>query len=345
MRICYGRRSKRNCLPHLRGVTVLCMPRRAANIRKTSGSATRRRSRHSEAHSPPAKIAPPEFSLAHLTLLQCAPPELVEIAARTGFDYVSLRTIPLGLPTEPKYPLASDRRLLTRTRAALRATGVRLLDIELVRIHPGVDITEYLPALEVAAELRGRHVLSSIWCDDMGFARDRFTELCELARPLGLTVDLEFVTFAGVRTLNDAAGIVAASGCDNAGICLDTLHFDRSGCRVEGLDRLPPNWFHYAQVCDAPDDWSPAEGELKRVAREERLFLGDGGIDVRGILKHLPRIPYSLELPNARMLSQLGPIEFARRCLATARSYLSPHTQVLLAPDRPRARHAALPGR
>ncbi|MGH8301288.1 MAG: sugar phosphate isomerase/epimerase family protein, partial [Steroidobacteraceae bacterium] len=232
-----------------------------------------------------------EFSLAHLTLLDCAPPELTEIAAQAGFDYVSYRPIWLGLPTEPKYPLATDRALLARTRAALGATGVKLLDIELARIYPGVDVRDYLPALEVAAELRGRHLLSSIWCDDMSFARDRFAQLCELARPFGITVHLEFVTFAGVRTLNEAAGIVAASGCDNAGICVDTLHFDRSACTLRQLDRLPSQWFHYAQVCDGPDDWSAEESELKRVAREERLFLGEGGIDVRGILDHLPGIP------------------------------------------------------
>jgi sugar phosphate isomerase/epimerase len=267
--------------------------------------------------------AAPEFSLAHLTLLHCAPPELTEIAARAGYEYVSYRPIALGLATEPQYPLACDRAMLARTKAALRATGVRLLDIELARIYAGVDVAEYLPALEVAAELGGRHVLSSIWCEDMSFARDRFAQLCELAGPLGLTVDLEFVTFAGVRNLSEAAQIVSASGCRNAGICIDTLHFDRSGCKVRELDGLPRKWFHYAQVCDGPEDWSPQERELKRVAREERLFLGEGGIDVRGILEHLPRIPYSLELPNARLLAALGPVEFARRCLQTARRHLA----------------------
>jgi sugar phosphate isomerase/epimerase len=297
------------------------------DMRKTSESATRRRFGQAARHSLAADTTSPEFSLAHLTLLRCAPPELTEIAARAGYEYVSFRPISLGLATEPTYPLASDRSLLARTKAALRATGMKLLDIELARIYPGVDVAEYLPALEVAAELGGRHVLSSIWCTDMSFARDRFAQLCELARPLDLTVDLEFVTFAGVRTLNEAAGIVAASGCGNAGICVDTLHFDRSACRLQDIDRLPPHWFHYAQVCDAPEDWSHEEQDLKRVAREARLFLGEGGIDVRGILEHLPRIPYSLELPNARLLSDLGPLEFARRCLDTARRYLSLHPQ------------------
>ena len=41
---------------------------------------------------------PLQFSLAHLTLLNCAPPELTEIAARAGYDFVSLRPMGMGNP-------------------------------------------------------------------------------------------------------------------------------------------------------------------------------------------------------------------------------------------------------
>jgi sugar phosphate isomerase/epimerase len=278
----------------------------------------------------PGPAARPEFSLAHLTLLSCPPPELIEIAAAAGFDYVSLRPIAFGLPTEPRYPLASDAGLLKRTRAALAATGVRLLDIELAKIYTEVDIQSYRPALECAADLGARHVLTSVWCDDFQFALSRFGELCELAWPLGLTVDLEFVTYAGVRTLADAARLVNASRCVNAGICIDTLHFDRSSCRAEDLRRLPRNWFHYAQICDAPAEFSSDEDSLRRIAREGRLLLGEGGIDVRGIVSALPAIPYSIELPNAGLCVELGAQEFARRCLLSARRYLTRRASDLL---------------
>jgi sugar phosphate isomerase/epimerase len=280
---------------------------------------------------------PMQFSLAHLTLLHCSPPDLAEIAGRAGFDFVSLRPIAFGQAAEPRHPLATDRALLARTRAALRSTGVRLLDIELARIYPGVRIDEYRPALECAAELEGRHVLTSIWCSDMAFARDRFTELCELAAPLGLTVDLEFVSYAAVRSLAQAAAIVRASGCANAGICIDTLHFDRAGCGLEELERIPPQWFHYAQICDARTPFDDDEDEQKRIAREARLFLGEGGIDVRGILCRLPPVPYSIELPHARRLAALGPLEFARRCLRSARDYLSERPRRIRAEARPSA--------
>ncbi len=263
------------------------------------------------------------FSLAHLTLLRCSPPELTEIAARAGYEYVSYRLIPFGLEDEPRYPVASDRNLLERTRAALRATGVRLLDIELARIHADVDVRTYLPAFECAAQLGARHVLTSVWCTDMGFARDRFAELCELAGPLGLTVDLEFVSYAGVATLAQAVHMLRACPYPNAGLCVDTLHFDRAGAAAVELDGLPAAWFHYAQICDAPAHRPGDDDYARQIAREGRLFTGHGAVDVRGILSHMPPVPYSIELPNARLLSQLGPEEFARRCLESARRYLA----------------------
>ena len=40
------------------------------------------------------------YSLVHLTNISCPPPEMIRVAARAGYDAVSLRTIPMGLPGE-----------------------------------------------------------------------------------------------------------------------------------------------------------------------------------------------------------------------------------------------------
>jgi len=263
------------------------------------------------------------FSLAHLTMLSVPPPQLVETAARAGYRFVSLRPIPVGAPNEPLYPLGTDRALLARTKTALTATGVGLLDIEVARIIKEVTPQNYLHALEAAAELGGRHVLSSAWCDDRPYILDFFSELCALAEPFGLTVDLEFVTWSGVRTLDEAASIVKEARRPNAGIVVDTLHFDRCHAELEKLSSLPREWFHFAQISDAPASYSTEREDLIRIGRAERLYLGEGGIDVASILGRLPQVPLSIEIPNVAKLESLGAEQYARLCIETARSFLA----------------------
>ena len=263
------------------------------------------------------------FSLAHLTMLSLPPPQLIETAARAGYRFVSLRPIPVGAPNEPLYPLGTDRALLARTKAALTATGVGLLDIEVARIIKEVTPRSYLQALEAAAELGGRHVLSSAWCDDRPYILDFFSELCALAEPFGLTVDLEFVTWSGVRTLDEAVDIVREARRPNAGIVVDTLHFDRCHAELEKLSSLPREWFHFAQISDAPASYSTEREELIRIGRAERLYLGEGGIDVASILGRLPQVPLSIEIPNVAKLESLGAEQYARLCIETARSFLA----------------------
>jgi sugar phosphate isomerase/epimerase len=267
-----------------------------------------------------------QFSLAHLTSLQCSPPQLIEIAARAGYEFVGLRPIPVGAHDEPLHPFATDRALFSRTKAALAATGVRLLDIEVARIIKEAQPQDYLPAIEAAAQLGGKHVLSSAWCDDPPYIQDFFAELCALARQFGLTVDLEFVTWSGIRTLNEAADLVRASQCDNAGIVVDTLHFDRCHADVATLGSLPSDWFHFVQISDAPAKYSNEREELIRIGRGARLYLGEGGIDVAAILRRLPAVPLSVEIPNTAKLAALGAEQYARLCIETARSYLAAST-------------------
>ena len=263
------------------------------------------------------------FSLAHLTMLSVPPPQLVETAARAGYRFVSLRPIPVGAPNEPLYPLGTDRALLTRTKAAMAATGVGLLDIEVARIIKEAKPRDYLPALEAAAELGGRHVLSSAWCDDRPYIVGFFAELCALAQPFGLTVDLEFVTWSGIRTLDEAVEVVKEARSPNAGVVIDTLHFDRCHAELEKLRALPREWFHFAQISDAPADYSTEREDLIRIGRGERLYLGEGGIDIGSILGCLPQVPLSIEIPNVAKLASLGAEQYARLCVETARSYLA----------------------
>lgn len=269
------------------------------------------------------RIRPYEFSLAHLSALSLPPPRLVEVAARAGYRYVGLR-LNRVTPAEPLYALADDRALMRETKARLADTGIAVLDIELARMGPDSDARSYLPILEAGAELGAAHVLAQLPDPDRDRALARFAALCELARPLGLDIDLEFVSWTETPDLAAAARVLQEASQPNAGILVDTLHFARSGSSLEDLRRMPREWFRYAQVCDAPAQGPATREEIIHAARFARLFPGEGGLRVREILACLPpAIPCALEIPRAFLSKLLGVEEYVKLALRATHNYLN----------------------
>lgn len=264
-----------------------------------------------------------KFSLAHLTVIGCAPPEMVRLAADCGYDYVSLRFIPLHTPGEPSY-LPDDKAMLRETRAAIEATGVKMLDLELARILADVDPKSYEPAMAAAAELGAKHVLSSAWTasrEDRGYITETYGKICDLAAQYGLTVELEFPSFSRLTNLAEAVEIVRGADRANGGILVDMLYIHFSRVALAELSVLPPQWFHLAHLCDGPSEIPTTRDRLTYYAREDRSYVGEGGIDIAAILKTMPPVPCSIELPNAARVRELGYAGHARRCLETARQY------------------------
>jgi sugar phosphate isomerase/epimerase len=210
--------------------------------------------------------------------------------------------------------------------------------VELARIGPGDDPRTYRRLLEVGAELGDRHVITQLPDSNRDRKTEHFAQLCDLARPLGLTIDLEFPSWTETPNLAEATHVLRAANRPNAGMLIDLLHFARSHSSIEELAALPREWFHFAHVCDAPALIPTTVEGLIHTARYERLFPGEGGIDVRRILAALPPdIPYALEIPRASLTAQVGERECARLALAATRDHLAHamtvRTDVVGAPD------------
>lgn len=268
-----------------------------------------------------------QYSLAHLTVLGCPPPELTYIAARAGYDFVSFRPMPLGTVGEPEYRMAEDKALMRASKRALAETGMRLLDVELARVLPDITPRKYLPIMEVAAELGGTRVLCSAWVEDKPYIIDFYAELCQLAKEFGLTVDFEFVTWSAVKTLSEALDVLRAADQENCGIMIDTLHFNRSRVALEEIDAIPPEWVHFTHLCDGPAE-IPAMDDTEALiltGRGERLYPGEGGIDLAAIINRLPQVPMSIELPHTERAREFGYAEHATRCLEYAKAYFAAH--------------------
>ena len=270
-----------------------------------------------------------KFSLAYLTIPGVAPVDQIRIAKECGYDYVSLRTIPMHLPGEPEFLLHKDAALFEATKAALKEYDMKLMDIELARVRPDLDIEEYLPAFEKAAELGATDVLGSVWTRDKAYYTQQVGRIAEMAKQFGLCYNVEFLPWAGVRNLQADITLVDDVGADNLFVMVDTLHAGRAGVTADELKRTPAKYFRFIHLCDGPagPDGDPVLDNIKDdlmlyTAREGRLYPGEGAMDIAGMVKAVPAdLPLSIELPNLKRIAELGVQGHAQRCLDTAKAY------------------------
>ncbi|MCI9156151.1 MAG: sugar phosphate isomerase/epimerase [Lawsonibacter sp.] len=263
------------------------------------------------------------FSLAYLTVPGTHPADLVELAAACGYDGVSPRFISMRLPGEPDFSLENDE-IYRSVRAALERTKLPLMDIELARIGDGIDVRSYEKNLARAAELGAKYVISSVWTENRGFALSQLQTLCGLAAKYRLLVNLEFMSFSGVRTPAEARDIIRLAGQPNLKLMIDCLHAHRAGVTQAMLEAVPREEFGFVHLCDGPA-WVPPvdHPDMTGVARSRRSCLGEGEIDVAGLLRGAGKVPYySIELPNSAAMDTLGKFGHARRCLNIARVFL-----------------------
>lgn len=247
-----------------------------------------------------------DYALAQLTALPLSPPALIRTAARTGYAYVGLRLTEVT-PGGDHWPVHADRALMRETIAALEDTGVCVLDVELLRLSPGVDVAGFEPVMAASAELGAKHLLTQGADPDRGRVIDAYGRLCDLAAGYGLTCDIEFPNWIEVGSLAAAAELVRGAGRPNGGVLIDTLHLQRSSGTAADIAALPAAWFRYVQFCDAPAAIPDTLEGLLHTARQARLAPGEGELDLAGVLAALPSgIPLSLEVPNAAEVARLG---------------------------------------
>jgi sugar phosphate isomerase/epimerase len=263
------------------------------------------------------------LSLSYHTVPELAPPAFVTVAARAGCRHVGIRLLG-GQPDRDLMPIMTDVALRRETQQRLADTGLTVLDANTARITPETNIDAFHRFFEVSAELGARHVMASGDDPDEARLTEKFARLAALAQRYGLTVDIEFVSWFSIASLVDAARVVRAVGAVNLGIAVDALHFDRSGSRCVDLARLPRAWFRYAQICDAPAGGPRDRDALIHTAVKERLFPGEGAIDLVGMLRALPSgIPLALEIPTETLARSVDAPERVSRAVAATRRVLA----------------------
>lgn len=252
-----------------------------------------------------------QYSLSFLTVADVSPVEAVKIAAECGYAQVGLRLLPAA-PNEAEYPILTDKKLIKETQTALADSGVKVADVEIIRLSPDFDGSQYLQFLEVAQQLGAKHILIAGNDSEQNRLIENYASFCELSKKYNLTCDLEFMPWTAVKNLAQAQAIVEQSGQSNAAILIDSLHFDRSDSTIEQVKALSASQMNYVQLCDGLAKYDPSDEGLIQIARNNRLVPGQGDIDLLGLIAALPEnITLAAEVPNLQ-LAKLPALERAR---------------------------------
>ena len=206
-----------------------------------------------------------------------------------------------------------DPIMMRETKAALGDTGLRLSDIEFVKITPEINVAALESFIAAGASLGARHVITAPYDQDHVRLSDSLASIASLAGRYGLSALLEFFPWTTVPDLETAAKVVGAVSCPNVRVLLDMLHFDRSDSSLSQLETIPAHWFPMIHVCDAPAGKPATVEGLLHTARAERLPPGKGCIDIAAILSAMPGdTQIALEVPMQQMTSLAGPEAVAR---------------------------------
>jgi sugar phosphate isomerase/epimerase len=195
-----------------------------------------------------------------------------------------------------------------------------MLDVEVFRLTPETKINEFESAMAAAQRLGATELLVHGADPDQSRLIETFGRLCDLAARYGLAANLEPMPWVDVSNVAKAMRILDGAARGNAGLLVDAIHFDRAADTPQALAKVDRRRLRYMQLCDARPERPADTQEIIRQARGDRLFPGEGGLDLKGLLCALPAgIPLSLEIPVAQ---KLEPLERARRALAATKRLL-----------------------
>jgi sugar phosphate isomerase/epimerase len=277
------------------------------------------------------------LSLAHLTLLDVAPPDLVRIAAQAGYDAVGIR-VKAAHPNEEAWPMLGDSDMLRATEASLRSEGIEVLDVEVIRMGPNIEPADYLPLLEAGVRLGAGFVVVVNDDPTLERAADHFAQLCDTALTFEIRPVIEPMAYTQARNLAEAFQIASGDPGHRGGLLIDALHFQRLGGRPQDLSAFDASWFPYMQACDAPlvmpaDFERPGRlprGQSTDVApiamegRAFRLLPGEGALPLVQLLEALPaQIPISVEAPCYPLQQTLTPLDLAVRAAIGSRRLIA----------------------
>lgn len=239
------------------------------------------------------------ISFSHLTALEVGPPGLIDFVADAGFTSTGIRLHP-AMKDGVAYFMDVGGQRMRETQARMQGRGVRILDIEVFLIGADTDVDAFKPVMEAGAALGATRICVNGEDPQLDRFTANFARLCDLAKPFGMEVDLEFMVWRPVKTIQITTQIVRQANCTNGKVLIDALHLMRSGGTVEDVRAMNPALIGAVQICDGPmlgPDVNDTQAVLQE-ARGGRLPPLQGEFPLLELVKAVPStVPISVEVP------------------------------------------------
>jgi sugar phosphate isomerase/epimerase len=264
------------------------------------------------------------LTLGFLSLGAQAPPlEVLEAAAEAGFGAAGLR-ISGRNPGDPWPGPGAQGDGFERIRARAEALSVRISSICGYYISETTEPSHLLANVDAARRTGASLIAQGCFEPDLTRVSGLLRDYARAAADAGVRIALEFMPMSTLRTIGDAQRVIAESGARNVGLLIDSLHLARSGAGAAEVRALDPAAILLTQLCDAPAERAPST-TLFDEAMSGRMYLGDGGLDLAGLVAALPaEAEIELETPVVADAA-LPAAQRARRAAQKAQAFFASH--------------------
>jgi sugar phosphate isomerase/epimerase len=217
---------------------------------------------------------------------------------------------------------------LIELKRSLGNAGLRVVSV--IALHGWItsDGAEHARVLDdcrrrmtQAAELGSPYIVASPPREvvALGRATERFAELLEIGKRIGVIPSMEFLGFVeGIKDVTSAWAIASGTGDPKATIVADVFHMIRGDGQVDDLLQVPGDRLANFHINDLPAQPDPLTQK-----DEDRVMVGEGIADLPRVIANLRTIgyrgPLSLELFNRKLWSQ-DPATVIRRGIERIRA-------------------------
>jgi len=261
------------------------------------------------------------ISLAPLTLRDCPPEQLVDVAAETGCDCVCLfPRMPFSTPVPlPTVDNAAAAKVLKRR---IDDRGLSVCNVEAFICSATISPESFTELAEMGVILGARRVAALNFHPDFQGAVDRLSAFCELAAGYQLDVGFEWTLRSETKTLGDALRLIKAVNKQNLSLVVDVMHLMRSGGHPRELTTVEPHLLQYLQISDGP--LNRAKEEIAEESISNRQFPGEGEFPLIELVQAFPSdAVIGIEAPTLNLAKTLTPLERARRAVEGTRRVIA----------------------